>query len=510
MTTFVPSAFSINGVVSTDKTVLQNINSICDAAGCWMAFDISTGKWSVVINQPGDSVASFDDSNIIGGINVSGTGITELYNSGTIEFPHRDLRDQRDSVTINIPEGDRFAKEIDNTLTISTDLINDPIQAQYILNTELKQSRVDKVIQFRTDYSKIGLKAGDLIDVTSEMYGYDSKVFRITRLDEDDSDLLLLSITALEYDESIYAPGTVIREFRSPATGIIPKAVNTTVQTSDAVATSNQNTVGSSEVFTTENITAAVASGTGPIYEFLKVISDVTTAGFKENNPGSSIPSYFATTYQFSGTQIVDRFNDYVGNVTPPGSVAGLGWNGDELPLGIDFPVPACDNMNITIGCPYSLFTLFPRLLNATFSAAYLSYDAQIRVFDGVTTYLPTNVDSDPTLAGIQPELVWVRGDDTTTSQYIPFVNEDAWYIPMRVIVYYDDAGTWVELTRRITNLYTPNFSFSFNSVPETTLRLTVEPWYHSGESYQLYHGAYETLGDLTNLIINLQCISST
>ena len=179
MTTYVSGLYNINGVISTDKSVLQNLNALCTSAGSWMTYDISDGKWSVVINRAGSSAASFTDSNIIGGINVSSTGINDLYNSATIEFPHKDLRDQTDYIDFDIPTVDRFPNELDNRLSLRIDLLNDPIQAAYIASAELKQSRVDKIIEFRTDFSKLGLKAGDLIDVTNTVYGYTNKMFRI-------------------------------------------------------------------------------------------------------------------------------------------------------------------------------------------------------------------------------------------------------------------------------------------------------------------------------------------
>lgn len=249
MPSILNSPFEINGVISTDKTVVQNMNDIATAAGAWVTYDISQGKWAVVINQAGNSVASFTDSNIIGSINVSGTGVTELYNSAVIEFPHKDLRDKTDQLELKIDPADRFANEIDNPLTMRIDCINNPVQAQYLASVELKQSRVDKVIQFRTDYSKLGLKAGDLIDVTSEMYGYTNKVFRITTLSEDDSDgFLTLSITALEYDADVYDPTAgltvagLTRNERTRQTGIVPVYSNTSVSASNNAATSTSLT----------------------------------------------------------------------------------------------------------------------------------------------------------------------------------------------------------------------------------------------------------------------------
>lgn len=227
MSSILDNQFEINGVISTDKGVLQNLNDICTASGCWLTYDIALGKWAVIINRAGPSVASFDDSNIIGGINISGTGINELYNAVTIEYPHKDLDDAVDIIDLKIDTADRFPTELDNVLQMSVDIINNPIQAQYIAGIELKQSRLDKVIQFRTDYSKLGLKAGDLIDITSDVYGYTAKKFRITRVDEEDSDTAItLAITAIEYDEAIYDTTDLSREARTKLTGIPAKINN--------------------------------------------------------------------------------------------------------------------------------------------------------------------------------------------------------------------------------------------------------------------------------------------
>jgi hypothetical protein len=249
--------FEINGVISTDKSVMQNINTLCTSAGAWMTYDIAEGRWSVVINRAGASISSFNDSNIIGGINISGTGVNELYNSATIEYPHKDLRDQTDYIDLEIPSADRFPYELDNRLNIKLDCINNPVTAQYLASVELKQSRVDKVIQFRTDYSKIGLKAGDIIDVTNSVYGYTAKKFRITKVEEEDTEGLAISITALEYDEAVYSTDGLIRKIREKKTGIIPKDNNDNLSGNDNLATANGISFAFQSVISTGAIQSA-------------------------------------------------------------------------------------------------------------------------------------------------------------------------------------------------------------------------------------------------------------
>jgi hypothetical protein len=237
MTTFNNIYYNINGVVDTTQSAWTNIDNLCNAARCWFTFDVSQGKWAVIINSTGSSVAAFTYSNIIGGINITGTGLNELYNSVRYEFPNKLLNDQKDSVFLSIPDNQRFQNEHTNTLEIGTDLINDQIQAQAIALRELKQSRVDKIIEFRTDYSYIGLKAGDIITVTNTPLGYSSKLFRIVSIQEEDADdgLLNISITALEYDANVYNNSDINFYLRDKINGM-RATTNAAINASNAYA----------------------------------------------------------------------------------------------------------------------------------------------------------------------------------------------------------------------------------------------------------------------------------
>jgi hypothetical protein len=218
-----PYRYRINGVLSTDATVMQNMETLSRAAQSWFTYDVTQGKWAVIINTTGNSIASFDDSNITGPVSISGTGLSDLYNRVRVEFPHVDLDDQVDFVEIAIPPEDRNSNEPDNTLNISFDVINDPVMAEMLGLIELKQSRVDRVIKFTTDYSYIGLKAGDLIDVTNTVLGFTNKVFRIISLEEADDEAISISITATEYDANVYDVSDLFRFERSNENGIVTK-----------------------------------------------------------------------------------------------------------------------------------------------------------------------------------------------------------------------------------------------------------------------------------------------
>ena len=202
-----PYTYAINGVLSTDKTVLQNLEALCSAAGAFLNYDANQGKWAVIINKlETETIASFDNDNIVGPIQITGRGLSEHYNSVTVTFPNTDLNDEPTTVTFDTPTAELFDGEPKNNLNISYDLINDPVQASILGLMELRQSRVDKTITFATDFSQTGLRAGDLIDVTNDDFGWDAKMFRIMSISDADAEDggILLSISALEYDPAVY------------------------------------------------------------------------------------------------------------------------------------------------------------------------------------------------------------------------------------------------------------------------------------------------------------------
>jgi len=222
-TSTLPARYKINGLINTERPVMENLESICVACGTFLSYDVQQGKWAVIINRVGTSQALFNDSNILGPIQVSGTGLRDLYNSVTVEYPLRDTVDQTDFVTVSIPAGDRFANEPDNELKITMSMCNEPVQAQLLALIELKQSRIDRIVTFNTDYSMLSLNAGDIITVTNTLYGFNSAPFRVITLKEVDTDdgSIQIEITALQYDANVYSTADLTRYIRSDRNGII-------------------------------------------------------------------------------------------------------------------------------------------------------------------------------------------------------------------------------------------------------------------------------------------------
>jgi hypothetical protein len=73
--------YRINGIIDTSASVFENMEQLALSSGVWTTYDIHNGRWSVLINRAGASTRSFDDSNIVGAIDVSASGLTDYYNA---------------------------------------------------------------------------------------------------------------------------------------------------------------------------------------------------------------------------------------------------------------------------------------------------------------------------------------------------------------------------------------------------------------------------------------------
>lgn len=214
--------YRINGLIDTNRSVLENLEAIANSAGAWVSYDIQEGKWAVVINRPRAVDADFTDDNIIGGINVTTTNLTDTYNAVEVQYPNNDILDQADWIVINIPPGLRNPNEPDNQLSLTYPLVSELMQAQLLGYIELRQARLNQTVQFETDYSYISLEAGHVITITNSLYGWTQKQFRVMMIEEiEDEAGLRLRITGLEYDTSIYSTDDLYRYERINADGII-------------------------------------------------------------------------------------------------------------------------------------------------------------------------------------------------------------------------------------------------------------------------------------------------
>lgn len=218
--------YRLNGVIDAGQTVLSNLDKIMSCCDSWMAYNAASGKWSVVINKAETAAYSFNDNNIIGEIRVSATDITQSINQVEAKFPNGAARDQPDFVNLATPSGLLYPNEPTNKYSISYDLINDSVRAQYLANRILEQAREDLIVSFSTTYYGIQVDAGDVVSVTNTDYGWTNKLFRVVKVNEaslpDGSLGARLEMT--EYSAAVYDDASITQYTPVPNSNI-PSAI---------------------------------------------------------------------------------------------------------------------------------------------------------------------------------------------------------------------------------------------------------------------------------------------
>ena len=208
--------YRINGPINTGQNCLTNLQELADACDSWLQYSELTGKWKIVINQSYTDYTTFNDlflvdsSILIGGIDINPIDLNQTFNSLEVAYPNTNIKDQMDFKVFDLIDyvpSVISPNEAANQLSVGYPQVNNYIQAAYLGQRRLLQSREDLVISCALDYSGIQLEAGDVIKVTLENYGWAEKLFRVSQVQEtkDESGFLGARITAFEYNDTIYA-----------------------------------------------------------------------------------------------------------------------------------------------------------------------------------------------------------------------------------------------------------------------------------------------------------------
>jgi len=203
--------YQINGMLSTFDVCSTNIDKICQSAGTFFTFNVKDGKFKAIPNRALSSTELanclvYNEENIVSKIDISSTELYGLYNGVEVEFMDQQRKDQTNTIKLTTPANDRNPNEPDNVLNYNLDMINDNIRAEILGKIDLNQSRLSTVIQFESDFSGMQTDVGDVIKVSSNIYGFSNKLFRVLRVTEvqNDLDMVTTRISAMEYSDTYY------------------------------------------------------------------------------------------------------------------------------------------------------------------------------------------------------------------------------------------------------------------------------------------------------------------
>jgi hypothetical protein len=256
--------YRMNGVLDAGQTVLSNLDKIMTCADSWMAYNAALGQWSIVINKSETTAFAFDDDNIIGEIRVSATDITQSINQVEAKFPDKGARDQPNFVNIATPTGLLYPNEPTNKYSVTYDLCNDSVQAQYLANRILEQAREDLIVSFSTTYYGIQVDAGDVVSVTNSDYGWNNKLFRVVKVNEaslpDGS--LGAKLEMNEYSAAVYDDYSITQYTPVPNSDIPSAIFFSALATPTVLSSSPATTPATFVVRTVVPVTGRVTFGT--------------------------------------------------------------------------------------------------------------------------------------------------------------------------------------------------------------------------------------------------------
>ena len=256
--------YRINGVLDAGQTVLSNIDRIMTACDSWMTYNAALGQWSVVINKSETAAYAFNDNNIIGDIRLSATDITSSINQVEARFPFKSNRDQASFVNLQTPSGLLYPNEPVNKYSITYDLVNDSVQAQYLANRLLEQAREDLIVSFNTTYYGIQVDAGNVVSVTNSDYGWTDKLFRVMKVNEASlpDGQLGARLELSEYNAQVYDDADITQFTTAPNSNLASPVYFSALTAPTVTASRPSDAVPSFDVAVTVPTTGRVTFGT--------------------------------------------------------------------------------------------------------------------------------------------------------------------------------------------------------------------------------------------------------
>lgn len=218
--------FTFNGVINTQQKIMSNIQLMANCCDCLVKYNEITSLWGVITQKPTYTIAmALDNSNMVSAIQVTPIDLNNSFNVIEVKFPDGSEKDSFNSATFDlntINPSLLFPNEPVNKQSVSLDLCNNNVQAQYLANRMLEAAREDLQMTVEIGYEGIQLEAGDIVTVTNSNYGWVAKEFRISKVVEKISDTgaVTAALTLMEFNAQVYDDKNITQFQPAPNTGI--------------------------------------------------------------------------------------------------------------------------------------------------------------------------------------------------------------------------------------------------------------------------------------------------
>ena len=198
--------YTTNIVLESDNSTIDNCQEILKTMKGSLPF--INGKYRLMMEEEGVSVMSFDNDNILGGVNLGWADRSKRLNRATIKFPNENKGYQDD--TVSWPPADSLLHQAYVTADNGDDLhsefeligVTDFYQARDMAEFAVRESRSQEYITFKTQPQAMALDCGDVITVSNDALDIVNKLYRVreTSMNAD----LTVTVKAQIYDATIY------------------------------------------------------------------------------------------------------------------------------------------------------------------------------------------------------------------------------------------------------------------------------------------------------------------
>jgi hypothetical protein len=202
--------YTLNGVVNTSETNMDTLQKMLTS--CRGSLVFSGGFYKLVLDKTETATLTFDESNVMGDYEIIRGGKDMLANRISANFFNPDREWQADFAF----EESAAYKTTDNDLLLEKKIelpfTADMLMAKYIALQNLKASRQNIIINFRTTQDGLLAEIGDVIYIKLANPGWDTlnsnqgKLFRVLQIGIEASDEV--TISAIEYDANVYTTAT--------------------------------------------------------------------------------------------------------------------------------------------------------------------------------------------------------------------------------------------------------------------------------------------------------------
>ena len=222
--------FECNAVIDTSRSTMDNTKILLSGMRALMPF--SEGKYGVVVEgeKVGNSVFSFTEDHIIGGISIESERKSSKYNRVIATFSNPLKGYQSDQIewpksgssthTTYLSEDDDL--DLVGRLDLST--ITNPYSAEDIAELMVKRSRSGLKVAMVVSSEGMICSVGDIISITHSTPSWSAKDFRVMGvvLNSD----CTVQIECMEHQDNIYPWGTKTQEASSPNTNLPTNILN--------------------------------------------------------------------------------------------------------------------------------------------------------------------------------------------------------------------------------------------------------------------------------------------